>query len=325
MKKMTRKLLVSVLSLGFAIVALGTTTFAWFTMNASADASFEFKADGGDSGILISADGLNFQSSVDLADYIKDMGDIALNPVTAKYASDEITIVTNKDLTGAAVKNQHYIEFDLYFTGNTAGAQFGFDAAKTKADNTTAGDGTITAYNLLKDVAFDSKDILAGTAIKVDVRNAMRCSATFYDETPALSAVQAEANKDESSDVNSLFATADSVRLYELGGFATAEANKEYNFTTSLDNANVANKYYQDIQGTFAEGVAADSAYKTLNEDTLASLQADTEALGVAGLNTVTRVNFKFWLEGFDADCFDAVMSQSVACFLAFTTTGYNA
>ena len=39
MKKISRKLLLSILSMAFAVVALGTTTFAWYTSNAKVSAS----------------------------------------------------------------------------------------------------------------------------------------------------------------------------------------------------------------------------------------------------------------------------------------------
>ena len=39
MKKFTTKLLMSIIAVAFAFVALGTSTYAWFSMNTSVSAS----------------------------------------------------------------------------------------------------------------------------------------------------------------------------------------------------------------------------------------------------------------------------------------------
>ena len=57
MKKLTRKLFISVLVAVFAFVALGTSTYAWITMSNTAEvAAFEATVDAGEAGIELSED-----------------------------------------------------------------------------------------------------------------------------------------------------------------------------------------------------------------------------------------------------------------------------
>ena len=63
MKKISRKLLMSIFSMAFAIIALGTTTFAWFTMNSTATAEIEVGVQSGTEGILLSTDCKEFNAT----------------------------------------------------------------------------------------------------------------------------------------------------------------------------------------------------------------------------------------------------------------------
>ena len=55
MKKLTRKLFISVLVAVFAFVALGTSTYAWITMSTTAEVTaFEAEVSAGEAGIELS-------------------------------------------------------------------------------------------------------------------------------------------------------------------------------------------------------------------------------------------------------------------------------
>ncbi|HRS31143.1 MAG TPA: hypothetical protein P5546_07450, partial [Bacilli bacterium] len=64
MRKLTTKLLFAIISAAFALVALGTTTFAWFTLTNEATISqFNAEITAGE-GIEISLDGTNFYTTI---------------------------------------------------------------------------------------------------------------------------------------------------------------------------------------------------------------------------------------------------------------------
>lgn len=66
MKKLGKKLVLSSLSLGLAVVTLSTTTYAWYTSNTdvSANGMNGSIAGGSDVGLLISKDGSNFSTAI---------------------------------------------------------------------------------------------------------------------------------------------------------------------------------------------------------------------------------------------------------------------
>jgi len=64
MRKLTTKLLFAIISAAFALVALGTTTFAWFTLTNEATISqFNAEITAGE-GIEISIDGTNYYTTI---------------------------------------------------------------------------------------------------------------------------------------------------------------------------------------------------------------------------------------------------------------------
>ena len=57
MKKLTRKLFISILSMAFAVIAIGTTTFAWITISTTAKVEeFSANVEAGAGGIELSWD-----------------------------------------------------------------------------------------------------------------------------------------------------------------------------------------------------------------------------------------------------------------------------
>ena len=64
MRKLTTKLLFAIISVAFALVALGTTTFAWFTLSDTATVStFDAQITAGE-GIEISLDDINYYTTI---------------------------------------------------------------------------------------------------------------------------------------------------------------------------------------------------------------------------------------------------------------------
>lgn len=151
MRKLTTKLLFAIISAAFALVALGTTTFAWFTLTNEATISpFNAEITAGE-GIEISLDGTNFYTTIPatvIQAKINSMN-IELKDVTS---SDGI-VMTKIDGTtpgtttvpflstlGANDKNA-FIQFDLWVRSPKAGTKVQlksvtFDSKIKNPDNT---------------------------------------------------------------------------------------------------------------------------------------------------------------------------------------------
>ena len=152
MKKISRKLFTSGLSLAFATVALGTTTFAWFTTNAQVTADITVGVQATGDSILISTDCFDWGSSVNI-----DASDLELNPVTYQAAESDL-LVTDKlvDLDGAAAVGgttaaANYLQFTLYLKVSSAKKAITFDPAAITAETPEIKNtATLKNYTILK-------------------------------------------------------------------------------------------------------------------------------------------------------------------------------
>ncbi len=142
MRKLTTKLLFAIISAAFALVALGTTTFAWFTLTNEATISqFNAEITAGE-GIEISLDGTNFYTTIPatvIQGKITELN-VSLKDVTStdgktfKYFGAQSPIVYDTE-----TKNP-YIEFDLYVRSPEANAKIALnDYTFSSIDGETSG------------------------------------------------------------------------------------------------------------------------------------------------------------------------------------------
>lgn len=358
MKKLSRKLIASILSMAFAVVALGTTTFAWFTANSTATASIEVNVQAGTDGILLSNDGIAFKPEVAFG-----LSDVILKPATYDYASapTETKVTDFYSLNGGALAphtqvgtsnkqkrdsfdNAGILQFDLYI--NTSAASTSTETKGvyfTATGNTVESNATVlnNAYSLLNGFTYTSaagsnQTFTPGTKVVVGAGNALRGMIdvwdTYQDRTTCITNTKSASNPNgvidlsfgvparntnvfDFNDSNALFASANDT--------ASSSDNVAYNFGNSLALNNAANSYLKasskDPFGagdvTTAKLPSGGITFKT-GFSTLATpiFNNPTQA------DAVTKVTFTFWLEGFDGDCFDAILGQQISINLSFNT-----
>lgn len=135
MTKLTRKLFISILTVAFAFVTLGATTFAWFTLTTTAKVdTFDAQMMAG-TGIEMSLDGgtsfKNYFTEAEILDAITGTpdGDILFNLCTTL---DGINMYRHADLTateftafdeGEKAPSTDYIQFDIWFRSPTQDAR----------------------------------------------------------------------------------------------------------------------------------------------------------------------------------------------------------
>ncbi|HPD12941.1 MAG TPA: hypothetical protein PLP15_06250, partial [Bacilli bacterium] len=174
MRKLTTKLLFAIISAAFALVALGTTTFAWFTLTNEATISqFNAEITAGE-GIEISLDGTNFYTTI---------------PATVIQAKINSMNIELKDVTSSNGINMTKIDGTPVLFQSTPGVnknafiQFDLWVRSPKAN---------TAVQL-KSVTFDSKikdsdDLIEPTPWNTDVIfvNAKEQLVVPYENAAAL-------------------------------------------------------------------------------------------------------------------------------------------
>lgn len=314
MTKLTKKLMISVLSLAFAIVALGTTTFAWFTMNSQASGTISATVNGGEGGILVSADGQVFASSAEFT-----TGSARFTPLTMSADG------TLKDLDQASASSTQYLQFDVYLTGNSEEPQaFKFDTATGANSVVNSTIGGVPTYTTLKTFGSGDNEVTALSKIKVDAVNALRSTYTVAGSQIDLTDAQAAANK---SGVDALFDVPGTVNSQIFGFKGTGDTYSKtayvsegaYDFGQNYLDTNAANSYLKAVNGanafegkqeldtTYADKDVVEG-YANSAEDTFFKTQS----------GKVTKITFTVWVEGYDADCFDAIMKQTVDFTIGF-------
>lgn len=366
MKKISRKLVTSSLAMAFATVALGTTTFAWFTTNAQVTAKIDVAVQTTTDSILISDDCFSWGSSVNL-----DLSGTEMKPLT--YVADSNSALSAEDdkftTIEQAESNAGLIEFVLYLKVSSPEIAVGFNAATyddAEVVNTTT---SIADYSVLRNfdatysntgsnTALTTKaEFNTGDKIKVDAKNALRSVLDVSEPGDGSTSTYRDATK--SNAISSAFGTTTleyTRQNYVVGyvgegtqptftrtltdGVATGHSEgytsgAVYNFGQGLSKTNAANSYIHEVLGTnFADTFdadadpktyAADANYAALSSGTTFKTQYNsvTDALfttEAGSSESIYALRFSYWLEGYDADCFDAIMAQTMSIQLAFKT-----
>ena len=255
MKKISRKLLLSILSMAFAVVALGTTTFAWFTTNATVTAEIKVGVQSTTDSILISTDCFHWDSSVTIDKSDTELGAVTYVQGAAGELSNDDTFqkLDGSTLTTVEIasNSSDALQFDLYLKVSSA------DKTIKVSEESTTQSGTISTYTIQKDFTANSVNYAAGDKVKVSALNALRAVVDTSDAVPA------EAVKDATSATQAVtaFNTANDeakTRIQTLAGYVdedgVAPADKTgsviTNFGQSLAGTNAANSYIEAILGT---------------------------------------------------------------------------
>ena len=340
--KLYRKVFMGVMSLLLLVATFTTTTYAWFKINSAATVSgFDFQVNGGE-GFQVSIDGVHYYRDLTLEQikqaivlsYDKDKylikdeklvysdsnAEVSTDTID-KILSQEILLLprTSKDgihledLYGATAltKEGSFVEFGVYFKTASMNVEDDIQYDIYLADQEILlNDGTTvlptkieslekTSVVLKADMKAGSRDLHAGDTIDVYSSNAMRMSVQDTSlETPSATIYEL-------------------TNEFDLGSYATdySGADTELN---QLYNADINAMY------TYYNNLRPSAQIKKLKyeqkPETIRSLTGDvpkvTTVKSGANANLIT---FRFWLEGWDADCFDG-LDKSIRVKLSFTS-----
>ena len=311
-KNLTKKLMLSVLTLAFAVVSLGASTFAWFTVGGTQQkASFQADVVGG-VGLDVAVTSCEvapsqwFSAGADINGEIQTVltalngSDWAFNAVTPadklayginafQTQSQALTSATDADGKG-------YVAFDLHFklSDNTI-----TDVYELYLEKFTITTDNITAWKC--DTEFDvadEKTIGLNTSNEYNVLSALRF-AIFEN------------------------ATAGFGEIYEqkaLDNYAAGKVSNGYNTVGFSADDKGAVAYYE-AKTTETVTVPANDNESTQQLDfasnTIGAQHVEIND-SLSGADQVVSLTILLWVEGWDAECLNAIFSQNIKLELEF-------
>ncbi|PKK96903.1 MAG: hypothetical protein CVV58_03975 [Tenericutes bacterium HGW-Tenericutes-3] len=295
MNNIARKLVLSALTVVLTVVALGTTTFAWFTLTNTAVVQPFQASIVADTGIEVSLDGVDWYTTLTEA--------TVENYITTTYGSFAFTHLTTSTgfsnfntlgATGLEAAASGWLQIPIYFRSNSA-----------TAIDWTAVTLTSPVAAWQTDVAFNSTTgaVTAGSFIDIDAANAMRIS------------------------VQGTVASATKVVVYEKATGVNQNVVLGGDGLTPVDYSNSGTgvagsyNYYQVKTGALIPGTDA-----VVVAPTVTAVNATTGIQRVTDLNADTtygtaywgQIMIRIWVEGWDADAYNSILAREITAGFTF-------
>lgn len=347
--KIVRKLYLSVLSLILVAITFTATTFAWFQINSSASVEgFDFELQSG-YGFVVSSDGINYKNAItskEIKQLIilnqnsedfelvnneltnKESSTVLTEADMNKYLSEEVLFLPLTSQNGIdlidlynstpKLESGRYIEFSIYFKA----------ASNVKDDNLTydifLNGEEITNSNTGQKVAPTS---ISSEPTEVE----LKANMTAYSNGVLSNYVKGDKITVYSSNAMRMSIQDTSIEtpqatIYELSDQQDLEFGS---YTTDYDGADEAlDKLYNadhSAMFTYYNNLRPNSR---LNKLEFEAMPQSIRTLGTEDQPKVTTVTsgedaklitFRFWLEGWDSDCFDG-LAKAISVKLSFTS-----
>ena len=302
MKKLTRKLFISVLVAVFAFVALGTSTYAWITMSTTAEVTaFEAEVSAGEAGIELSEnyDEAGPTNSTWLSVLtLQNLPTVALNDLTTtdgiKFYDFSSNPTTEAGFSSEMTQNstaQGYVD-DVY----TYNSNLGYIEHSIYIRRSSQTTGTTT-------VCVDGSEVVfaPGTGESGDFTYIPKGQST-------------------ATTIDNLFAT-NALRLSITGNTATAiyeQKEGENGNTLACANDGFAHSY------AASQGIKLPTAtlsYTTYKAGTTDDTQDSTTIITLTDQEPV-KVTFRVWIEGWDNECHAQILTQKLSVKFGFRIVG---
>ncbi|MFH1693096.1 MAG: hypothetical protein ABH890_02310 [Bacillota bacterium] len=294
MNRIARKLVLSALTVVLTVVALGTTTFAWFTLTNTAVVQ-PFQANiVADTGIEVSLDEIDWYTSISetlIETYITDtFGAFNFVHLTTVNGYGSFKTLGATGLEDAA---SGWLQIPLYFRSNSA-----------TAIDWSAVTLTSPLSQWQSDVAFTSTTgaISAGEFLDQDASNAMRIS------------------------IQGTVAAANNVVVFERAATNNFNVVLGGDGTTPIDysNAGIGNagsyNYYYIKTNALITGTDAVVAAPTVTVINAGAVQRVTDLVADVQYGTAYagQIIIRIWLEGWDADAYNSILARQIEAGFTF-------
>ncbi|RJX27588.1 MAG: hypothetical protein C4537_00480 [Acholeplasma sp.] len=303
MNTIARKLVLSVLTVVLTVIALGTTTFAWFTLtntsvvqpftaDITADTGIEMALGVPVAGEEDQLDWLTVLTTEDVEQYIFDTyGGFTFSHVTTENAVDFFTLGTSS-LTGTTTG---YLSIPLNFRSNSANqilwtnVSLSSTEAPWQADIAFTG-ATGTAYN-----SGDSININAADSMRIGIIGTISGSTNVVGyENPA------------------------STTNVVLGGGTTLDLSD--GVAAGEGDAGAMNYYFAKT-ATLPFGASAVDVLTTITSVSTNPAVTDLAASTTSGAAYYGTLIVRIWIEGWDANAYNSILSRAITASFQFTGT----
>jgi len=310
-----RKILFAILSVAFSLVTLTTTTFAWLTLTTRATAdNFDFSVTLGNE-LEISLDGINYSNDIDSATIKAAIGSqLFLKDVTSKNGYEFTYDVINPI---PAIANRDYVSLTVYFRAmranqavylvdnNGIGVHFGEAHSELGTFFVSQGVDWKSSAKFI----YDEKGtvIEPGTVIKLYAADALRVSFVETRVEPEVLGTTDARNQNEL--VQTIYDPSEN----EARGFGKSYGALAYwNAKHYYDKLSIP----EEIPNTITSLTKIQGDIPTDNNSRVVSLQKankDGDKQYYVG-----KAIINIWLEGWDADCFNAILQDKIKIQLRF-------
>lgn len=329
MLNLRKKLLVSIFTLMLALVAVSTTTYAWFTMGADVSVSNIDLTVKGVEGLkvrVISVNGFDTRGVNGLGSHSTDivfnegyLSGVELVPMTLVGAHTTGTDAEGKDYdytslstTSYSEKTLSYVDVDAYedeasIAGNYLEIEFEFLGETESTTNLSVYISNISFeipddFSFSSDVKFNdgTNEIAVGDALnKVRLVNALRFAHSARENDTATDATaDSYAGLADYKLIKTAKTTVASTVAADLGTWGKASVN----YFKAVNNCEL------EVPGEYKEYYGFDTA--------VVELKPSKSYTGQVG-----RATLRIWLEGWDSDCFNAIIKDKVQIAISFSTT----
>lgn len=330
MKYFLRKIYLSMIMSLLIIITVATSTYAWYSSNQNALISdftigISNSDDANMAGLELSIDGINFKESLDEIDVaravlkqkgydVNNLTDASIKNLFSKLTLSNATPKNATSLTnGFKMINadqsfsdtEEFLSLDLYvsiYNDKYVGLNEGVEVYFQKGQIASGEDKTT---DLL--VSMPDHPLLGPipTRIKMNPINAARIGVVTYGVMPkgkpTNTAEQTNNIYSFSSDTPSI----SSEGVYNFGGI-----NQEYNAMLEYYNLIMASNYGK---------LNLPAEAKNRKDELVYGQQIISSEMGCR-VDTMVKVRFYIWMEGWDSDCFNTILNAKSSYSIKLTT-----
>lgn len=300
-----RKIFISILTTFLLLVTFSSVTFAWISLprvNVIEDITFNAKTN---TGLEISLDGVNYFTDIN-GDKIKLLArNIRLTDITS---SDGVNFSAGLDRDYHVVKNRDYLSFDLYFRTNTnqRSVYLANNVTRDEISYEDLSNLENSTYLISKGLKWRNKHEFLYAPDLIREKNGIY--DYYLSDALRLSTVEQSPKADfelENRIINIFDLSEDESRGFGKTYGAYDYFTKEFGQVSIPDAPKTINKLTKFNDNNIPEDEDETSLITRLNY-----VDSSGYAKG--------KVTFNIWIEGWDADAFDAIASDIVRIQLAF-------
>lgn len=316
--KNIRRLFISILSLINILIVVAAVTYAWFSIaliNIVHDISLGVSSE---DTFLISLDGVNFKKTLTTEDIVRAIGgNLEMNAVTT---NDGINFFHGGPIELlAAEKNIDYISLDIYFQATAKEKNvYLVDNVSNDAYKNKEVDGT---YVISKGINWKADiNFLNGPDPVEDVIKAGDRQIFYSAEAVRIGFLEERISENindkrlDSELINKIF----DLSLYsELRGFGTSYGSIDY--YNQKHNSNITPPSFIPSVVTNLTSFQKHNPFVPLDENSLILRLVETNKYNKNGDKIYQgKVKMNIWVEGWDADCFNAILRDALTIKLKF-------